>query len=355
MTKKETILNLLGEQGDIDAAFDELDKVFLHKNAKYMDYCREFQSPPNNFSKEEFRSRLKRFVSTDYIEPKVKNKKMEFDIYDLLCDIDFKPQSIYFKNGFHQKIVSAVLLHGENDEDGNDLKWLYHQLLKTESLMDEPPILIDFSGSTNFCFEDVFRNICLKLLPDKDERKKIVIDPFGNYQKPVIRNVIEDYLKTNNLVILIKHPKNVSELSVFYNSFNDLFSYLKKEILVSYNNSLIFLIVESNTEGYKEDLDESYFLWFEEKNKMMYSKTVKDCRDAKIIDLAPVQNIEALEIEDWINRNLEYDEVDKALSCYLGCAHYLLEGKSNRYHVIQKLFDKLKVDETKKPDQWLIY
>lgn len=340
--KKEEILNLIEQ--DIDKAFKELDKVFLNKNASYMDLSKEYYQQQNNFSLANFRSKLYRFTSINYpeIESKSRNNCLDIDFYDLLCDIDFKPQSTYFKNIFHKKNVSAVLLHGENDEDGNDLKWLYHQLLKTESLMVEPPIPIDFRGSANSCFEDVLKHLCNKFeLPFNSELNKI-------------RKKIEAYLETNNLVVIIKYTKNISDLSAFYNLFNDFFSFLHKNV-DSDDNSLIFLIVENDTEGYKGNLNDDYFLWFEEENRMKYSKTVKDCRDVKIIDLAPVQNIEASEIEDWINRNLNYEEIYNAFSCYLGCAQCLLEEKSNRYHVIQKLYNVLKIDETKNPTQWLKY
>jgi hypothetical protein len=56
----EQIFKLIDE--DIDAAFDKLDEIFLHKNAHYLDLSKEYSEQPTHFSISNFRSRLKRFV-----------------------------------------------------------------------------------------------------------------------------------------------------------------------------------------------------------------------------------------------------------------------------------------------------
>jgi hypothetical protein len=58
---KEQILKDINN--DMSAAFDELDKLFLHKNAVYMDLANEYISQPNNFALAAFRGRLRRFVN----------------------------------------------------------------------------------------------------------------------------------------------------------------------------------------------------------------------------------------------------------------------------------------------------
>ena len=61
---KEQILSLIDD--DIDAAFEELDKIFLGKNATYKDLSKEYFEQPNNFSLATFRSRLKVFVRVNW-------------------------------------------------------------------------------------------------------------------------------------------------------------------------------------------------------------------------------------------------------------------------------------------------
>ena len=48
---------------NLDAAFEELDKIFGKNNGIYNDLCDEFYSRKENFSYKTYRSKLKRFVS----------------------------------------------------------------------------------------------------------------------------------------------------------------------------------------------------------------------------------------------------------------------------------------------------
>lgn len=343
MTKDE-IIGLLN-QGNIDDVFDELDKFFLGKDPVYKDLNDQYISRPENFSLPSFRGRLNRFISVNQekIKPAKEEQKKGIDFYDLLCKLELKPQSTYFRNTFRAKKVSAVLLHGENDDEGNDLKWLYHQLLKKHELIDEPPILIDFSGSANSCFEDIVKDLCNKL------------DLPHNSDLNIIRRKIETYLDVNNLVFIIKYTKKLSNLREFYSLFNNFFSFLHKNT-VSYDKSLIFLLIEDNTEGYKENLDDSYFLWFEEEKRAKYGLIIRECNEPKIIDLAPIEKVNESTIEKWMDDILDENPgLRNSFSCHIGNAQCFLEGKSNPYHVIQKLYSELKIDETKNPSQWLKY
>lgn len=341
MTKDE-IIGLLN-QGCIEEVFEELDNFFLGINPIYKDLNDEFISRPNNFSLPSFRAKLNRFVTVYFAEMTAKKKpqKKDIDIDDLLHDLDFNPQSTHFKYSYDSKTVSAVLLHGENDIDGNDLKWLCRQLLKTEGLMQSKRICVDFSGSAYYTFEDMLRDLRYQLHLKKDCKRK------------EIRQKIEDRLIEDSLVILVRNTKKSGNLGEFYKSFNDFFSYLHDECRKNDSeNFLIFIFIEDNTEEYKENLNSDYFLWFEEERRARYNLIIKECTEAKIIDLAPVENVQAHLIENWINKNLKYPEIRNAFSCYLGNAECLLEEKSNRYHVIQKLCSELKIEESK---QWLNY
>jgi hypothetical protein len=351
MTKNELFCLI---DGDIPKFFEELNGTFLGKNPVFKDLSDEYVSQSNNFSLPKFRSRLKVFVTTKFIETKSekKNVKKEVEIDDLLHDLDFKPQSTHFKNSYDAKNVSAVLLHGENDQEGNDLKWLCRQLLKTEGLMHSRRIHIDFTGPTWSNFENMLSELYEKLDSDeKDDEKKDKIEPKHN----VMRSRIEERLKEDNLVVLMKNTKKVNDLGMFYKLFNDFFSYLYREWDgVFFGNSLIFILIEDNTEGYREYLDGKYFLWFEEDIRVRYNLIIKKNNEAKIIDLAPVENVQAHLIEEWINDKLSHTEIENALSCYIGKIQSLLEEKSNRYNVIQKICSKLKIDETE-INKWLKY
>lgn len=58
---KAAILQLIDL--DIDNAFEKLDVIYLNKNASYNDLTREYFNQPNNFAINNFRAKLKRFVS----------------------------------------------------------------------------------------------------------------------------------------------------------------------------------------------------------------------------------------------------------------------------------------------------
>jgi hypothetical protein len=64
LQSKDEIIRLI--DFDLDAAFEKLDVFYLNKNATYNDLSREYFNQPNHFVLNNFRSRLKRFVTTTW-------------------------------------------------------------------------------------------------------------------------------------------------------------------------------------------------------------------------------------------------------------------------------------------------
>ena len=103
---KEKLLNLISTGEDIDKVFDELDKVFLSKNADYMDLSREYYNRPNSFSMDTFRSKLKRFISVNYKETK---SKKNVDFHELFFNLEFEPQTTHFENTYKGATVGVAI------------------------------------------------------------------------------------------------------------------------------------------------------------------------------------------------------------------------------------------------------
>jgi hypothetical protein len=332
---KEQILNLIDNGDEFDKIFDALDKRFLHKNSIYMDLCGEFVSRRDSFSKKEFRDRLKRFVSiTEF--PKA-NQKNQIDVFDLLCLLEFEPQSMNFKNIYKGNPVSAVLLHGENDDAGNDLKWLYNQLLITQISIDSAPIVIDFNGNINNCFDDMLKHLYNHL-----------IGKFDYHKRKLIRAMAKR-LETEHLVVIVKAPQKATVFKEFFNLFHDFLMDLQEEGLEE--NALIFLIVEDNVDCYKHLKGDNRFLWFDKARKDAYIHTLAQCQQPLIIDLAQVEMMETEMIKNWIIKHLHITEIKNNLFQYHTQLDVLLENRFNRYHVIKTICSKL----NENPALWLKY
>jgi hypothetical protein len=238
------------------------------------------------------------------------------------------------------------LLHGENDADGNDLKWLYHQLLKSEDLLNEPPISIDFSGNANHSFEDLLNALCDKFT---DGNK---LNSSARKPRQFIREKVEEHLKASDLVVLVKYVKKVNDFEGFYNSFYSFLAYLHEEI--DRDNSILFLLIENDLSDYNILMGDR-FLWYDEQQKYLHTKKITDCNVAKIIDLAPVKNLEKEIIKKWISDNINHADVNGKLSDYLNDCDCFLDEGANRYHVIKKIYSVLHPENTKNLDQCLKY
>jgi len=318
--------------------------------ATYDTYSFELLNPPSNFNIVLFMIRLKHFVNTLQDQPEVipilRQAAPDFeeddpieDVYDRLCKLDFKKQTTYFKNIYSNKDVSAVLLHGDNP---NELRWIYNQLLHEAKLFNSAPVPVDYESSAQNTFEHL-----LQALYDRFQIK--------NRELKVLRQQIELNLQTVPLVIIVRYPsKKLAELPAFYKSFYELFSYLANEVVVTPRNKVIFLFVDNKLPEY-QTLDKNYFLWMEDVPAgVSYSDLAINQPRPRIVDLAAIEDLDEKMIREWIEENLNNKVVKEHLSCKAGekCIDLMGKGK-NPYTVISEIYNVLKIDPTKTPDQWL--
>ena len=346
--KVEQILNLIDQ--DIDKALEEMDPIFLDKSPKYNELSNEYVDQPVGFSLRTFRSRLKRFVNMNLsaFTTVSKNEQKDVNFEELFCKLDFEQQEQHFETIYQNKKVSAFLLHGNNIDQNMDVKWLYHQLLLKRKLLENVPIKIDFSSSVHRDFDDLINTFYQHFeVPDKDQRN--------------LWFKIAKRLDSEPIVALVKYPIKTIDMKNFYSLFYEFFERLSGLIPPALEHSLIFIFIEEKIEqDYKTSMG-SYFLWYETEDDGLFSWTAISSKEPKIVNLPPVGRIEASMIRKWIVSNLTIPEVKNNLSCYLPdpagqspCrCELLLEDGDSPYRVIKKLYEALKNDNIKKPDQWL--
>jgi len=345
MTTKEEIFDLINK-GELAEAFEELNKYFLDQNDSLNALMNEYVNQPNNFSPAQFMSRLKTFINANYKCISHGNSfKPEIDFYDALCEIDFKLQTLNFQRIYKNKKIAAFLLHGECDEKGNDVNWLYNQLLYKEGLINDRFITIDLGSKLGGSFERLLEEFFIRF----------EIDPVaGNRTKQIaqLRNKIENKLKIDHFVCLIKGPDNILSNETELNAlFSDFLSFMDNQIVQeNHNNSLILLFIEPKLADYKLK-DDKYFFWFRDNLKDDYPLTVVNCQDVKIIDLAPIKKIQERDITDWIKWSLETPAIYKKISCFKGKEKDILQSGDNPFQVIKKICSDLNI---KIEEKWII-
>jgi hypothetical protein len=343
MMTKQDILNLIEE--DTSKALVELLDIIPSSELDAL--CDEFEAAPKGLIAKQFRSRLHLFVSRRYPKQQNNSSEPKKNHFDLLCKLDLEPQSTIFANSYKSRSVSSVLLYGEDDKD--HLNWLYNQLLIPQELKQPIKYEFDFSGDAMNSYEDIIKELSIQFKLDeivKNDDLEDWIERVG-----IVRNIIENQLQTQDLIFLIKYPPKTPDLNQFYAPFYKFYSKLKKENA----NKLIFFLIDGHTESYSQDLRMSnYFIWVDADGLKTdaalntYAATVCACKEAKIIDLALVENIKVQTILNWKTKNVLHHITDEEI-------HDLLADTTNRYQVINKLYQKLQNDTSKNLNQCLKY
>ena len=336
MKSKEEIFDLLGKM-QFEKLFEELDNFFSDENDSYNGLVKEYIDRPGNFNVADFAKRLRVLINRNYEIKTSVPANNELDYYGALCELDFKLQTLNFQRIYRNKKIAAFLLHGDSDEQANDINWLCNQLLYKEKLVNTKPIIIDFDSKLGGSFERLleefydFFNLREKILKEK---------------KPIasIRNSIQKQLVAGNFICIIKSPEcllnNTDELLKL---FNDFLIYLDEEIVHETNNSLIFLFVESKLVAYHEDLQE-YFFCYNDQNAKSYLADIVDSEEIKIIDIAPFGKIIEDDINKWVDWSLEYPELYANIKNLRPQINEILQKGNYPFQVIKQICKKLNIE-----------
>jgi hypothetical protein len=344
MTSKEEIFDLINKF-ELDKAFEELNKFFLRQNDSLNTLINEFVSRPDNFNTAQFMTRLKIFINTNYhCQPSKNRPHPEIDFYDVLCELDFKIQTLNFQRIYKNKKIAAFLLHGESDEKGSDVNWLYHQLLYKEGLVNDKYITIDFGSKLGGSFERLLEEFFIRFEIDTNT---------GNRTRQIaqLRSKIESKLNIDHFVCIIKSPDNIlNNEAELCKLFTDFLSFMDNQIVQeNHNNSFILLFLEGKLADYKLK-DNKYFFWFSENQEDDYPLNVVKCPDVKIIDLAPIRKIKEMDITEWIKWSLLNPAIYNKVSGFDGKEKEILKEGANPFQVIKRICSDLNI---KFEDRWI--
>ncbi|MGB8193141.1 MAG: hypothetical protein WCF67_14530 [Chitinophagaceae bacterium] len=345
MKSKEEIYGLISKN-QLYEALEELKLFFGDGNDTLNNFINDFINPPDNHNHVRFIGRLKMFIGNFYKPAPVARivPQAELDFYDALCEFDFKLQTSNFHLIYRNRKIAAFLLHGDSDEHGNDVRWLYNQLLHVEGLLNDKHITIDCSSALGGSFERFIQELFIKFEIDTS---------VGNRQKQIaaLRSELEDRLKEDHFVCIIKGPENIlnneQELHRLYTEF---LSFMDVNIVrKQHSNSLIILFIENKLANYdlKED---KYFFWFNENEKDAHPINAVKCEDVRIIDLAPIQAIEEADIIKWIGWSLTSPSVYKKVCCFNDDPKAVLKEGNKPYQVIKNICAQLNI---KMNDKWI--
>jgi hypothetical protein len=344
MLLSESKINELIAQDLLYDLFIELGKFFKQGNDELNGLMTEYINPPANYNPVVFIKRLRLFIMRNYHYPVVDKRQTEIDDYTMLCELDFKLQTKHFKSLYRHKKIAAFLAHGENDEHGNDVKWLYNQLLHQEGLLRQKNIVIDFGTSSLGTFEEFLDELFLYFNIDTNSGSgvKHMID---------LRSEWEELLKSENLVVIIKSPEYLlSDKNEVKKLFNEFFYFMDLHLRPrNENHSLIFLFLESKKIDYHLE-NETCFISFDIENPRKHANKAKSCADFKIIDLAPITRLEEEDIEDWIDWSLTKYEITSRIEQFRNQEKALLADGEYPFQVITKICSKLNIQIEK---EWI--
>jgi hypothetical protein len=336
MLSKKDIFSLIST-GDYVEAFAELNKYFLKRNDSLNALEKELINQPMYFNPALFNTRLKLFINSEYPEdlPEPNKEKHHADDYELLCEIDFKIQTENFQSIYQHKKIAAFLLHGETDEQGNDSKWLYNQILHKEGLVRDKSVIIDFSSPLGGSFERLLEEFYLKFEIEAVDKQIDKID--------LLRDEIEERLKADHLVCIIKSPGSIlNEESELCKLFDNFLCFMNKHVVRrKHKHSFVILFVEDKLVDYKCKEDK-YFFWFDAELQSEYSINAAECSDLKIIDLAPIERIKKEDIIKWIQLSLRLrpDVSEKIINSK---AKYILQAGNTPYKAIENICKDLDI------------
>lgn len=308
----------------------------------------EYMDQPIGFSEPKWVIRVRLFINRNYINLEEQPAVFELpavSYFSAFCNLDFKNQANDFKVIYQLKKVTAFLLHGQTNEDFENISWLHNQLLEYGDLSKAKKFRIDFGGHQNASFENLLQNIFSQFNIQE-----------GNTNVKITRLMIEweRSLKTGPLVIVIKHPGSIlADENEFRRLFNEFLCFMYTNLQGSAqksSHSLIFLFIVNGSLTYSHNKDN--FMWYADyKNKPeSYALDAGRCQDVKIIDLGPVQQLQKRDILEWVKWSTSYAELREKTIPFVADAETLLADGNYPCQVIKKLCTAL---DTKFDIKWI--
>jgi hypothetical protein len=292
------------------------------------------------YSPAEMAGRMRTYYYSTYkqlIGPGQEPEEEQPDHYEALCRLDFKLQTENFKQIYKQKKVAAFLLHGDCDQDGNDIHWLHNQLRYLENLSRVKDITIDYSIPIGKSYDRLLTEILTAFRVDQlnltrpQQLKRLRIELDGN-------------LKAGHYICVIKHPNcllgNEEELDLLFSEF---FAYMDEHLDDRSKYKLIFLFLEHGLAPY-QTCKANYFTWFDKTLDKDYAWNIIKDNSIKIVDLAPVHPIRDSDIKDWVNWwSGEYPSLYTQLDIIMSEASEIAREGPSPYKVITTICNRLKI------------
>ncbi len=346
MTKLE-ILNLI--DFDLDRAFDELNRVFLDKNPEYNQLYKEYVYRDDNFNLRTYKGKLKGFVNLNMKENHKKESRSEIDYYDeLLTDLAFQKQTKCFINTYKHKEIGMYLLHGETDDEESDLKWLCKQLLyKTDLLYENTVIKFDLNDNKITTYEQVIDELYERFEINKSSK---------NHEK-LLRNAINQSIKSKSLVIIINHASGFFKGSGDFFNFFEIFLRKLADVVAreeGNENAIIILFNDNKDTSQIDDYKNcNRILWYDSEEDDFLDDVIElDTSELKVVDLSPIKELSVVEIKTWINGKRNSLVLFEKIKPYKDNPNCLLEKGAKSHQVIQKLCADFKIPIEK---QWTTY
>jgi hypothetical protein len=334
---------------DIPKVLDILDDVF-EEDGVYIDLCKEWESPSNNFSLPNYRGRLVRYVKRNKRVYNSFKKEIEKDaqsfqqaptdkIYELLCHLDFKHQSEYFDAIINsRKNVIPFIIRG-NKSSGQ--KWLYNRLIYTYQQKQKDDIHEIVTLDSEYFQSDI------------KELLKTLISTFGGSLPDdsdildiwffKLRESIKERIRVAHQIIIFKNASTFVQSDKFAN-FTQM---LERVFLQSSNHKCILFFVEEKETPYKI----ANCIYTSEKE--VYEINLKLQEQFSYIDLNKLSPVTVQCVKTWFGKVPEIydikpfiDKVEEIIEQYKGNPELLIPFLCKEI---------IKEDYLKYENQWLKY
>ena len=290
---------------DLDKALDLLDEVFEDTNGTYNSLSKKYVSRAENFSEDNFRSILKRFVQNSnrvikgYFLSVAEDQKYAAleghsfdDAYHLLCHLNFNHQSDYFND--YIKTDKPIIPFIIRAEEQFGQRWLFHRLIyqyqHTQKRSVHSPIPIDLN-ELKFDLNGLIDYLSIKLNASNYDKNQTL-----KKKKAKFKNAISLKLETGTQFIVLKNAFTFIHSNEFIEFYNLLdYLYTEIEALDIKGNKCIFFLVENTPESYHHS---THCIC----SKDVHSAIAKLQEGLKFIDLHELTPISEDDIMKWLGQ-----------------------------------------------------
>lgn len=357
MDKVDEILEFI--VSDIEKAFDLLDEVFSKINGIYDDLDREFYSQPNNFSEENFRRKLRRFVKSNRkdiinyyasVNLDTSNRKCELSpdhIYEILCKLNFDKQVDHFNWICKCKKSLIPFVIRANDDFGQH--WLCTRLINTYKADAHEPIIFNLENTIGYD---------LQLLVEELIKKLLEIDVWKKWHDKLNSFTPEQKVEKsrNELVdLLSRKTETATQFVIIKNAFNHIDSKSDKflnfrRLLIDLNDKMyatdhkcIFIFIEKRPEQYT---CEEYLCTHTHDDSFEAMKIVEK-EKLRIVGLQEIKEFTDSDIKNWLGNESMRDDIFHKL---INSNHTELVAQKHPEQVIRDICSELGITFQ---DKWI--